>query len=112
MSAGFFDCVLKTPSLAALIADLAPYGCSGKDDAGNDILIGTPQIAVSFDSDVVQPPDQYDDAGKLTTPGTHLGAYAWIRFAGAAPAEFVVGHTFAAGTQVVAPLDPPYREWA
>ena len=112
MSAEFHDFTLKAPSLEAFLKDLAPCGCIAQDDAGKDVLQSTPTVVVSFCADVVDPPDQVDESGNVTKAGTHLGPYAWIRFTTAPPAEFVVGHKFANGTEVVAPSDPGYRTWA
>ena len=76
-----YDLCFKTPSEAALIAALAPFGMTGEDESGNAVLLtASHDHALAYVGRVVATPAVIDIEGNVLTDATYLdGEYAVLR---------------------------------
>lgn len=76
-----YDICLKTTSLAALIAALAPFGLTSQDEDGNAVLTtASHDHALAYAGRVVATPAEIDNEGNILSEATYLpGEYAVLR---------------------------------
>ena len=102
------DFYLKTPSLAALLADLAPCGLVQADEDGNPQL----DSAVVFLHDLVSPQATFDEDGNELTPAVSHGPHANIRLVQSDPRCALLDVADFAGTERITKPNTPSVIWA